>query len=132
MEFFADDDVELARPVTAPKPWVHLSSASLEAIGTKAASTSHELGSWVNRRATDVRGEPIGVVVAIYPAADTCHPGWLAINTGPLCDSVAVAPLRGASLLGGERRRRLRPSHRGHLTRSRCLRHAGTESRSRS
>lgn len=58
-----------------------------------------ELSSWIDRPVVDIGGDPIGVLVDVY--ADAAHrPAWLAINTGLLGEPIAVAPVRGASLLG--------------------------------
>lgn len=60
----------------------------------------HELTSWIERRVLDVAGEPVGVVADVYTNPTTRRPTWLAIGTGPVGDAIAVAPVRGASLLG--------------------------------
>lgn len=60
---------------------------------------TEEMGPWLDRRALDNRGALLGVVVDIYTDLSR-RPEWLAISTGFFGTRVAVAPVRGASLLG--------------------------------
>src|SRR3954451_13281886 len=55
---------------------------------------------WIDRRALDVRGEPIGVIVDVYDDPDGRRPAWLSISTGYFGTRIAIVPLRGVSLLG--------------------------------
>ena len=55
---------------------------------------------WVDRHARDASGAVIGIVVDVYADPLTRRPAWLAISTGFFGTRIAVAPLRGASLLG--------------------------------
>ncbi len=48
----------------------------------------------------DVSGNRIGVIVDIYRDATTARPTWLAIEIGGSPPTIAVTPVRGASLLG--------------------------------
>ncbi|MGI9051414.1 MAG: PRC-barrel domain-containing protein [Ilumatobacteraceae bacterium] len=61
-----------------------------------------ELADWVDRRAVDQHGEPVGVVVDIYLDMGTRRAKWLAISSGFFGTRTVVAPVRGASLLGGD------------------------------
>lgn len=57
---------------------------------------------WVDRRALDNRGDLIGVVVNAYTDRATRQVAWLAVATGFFGTRIAVVPVRGASLLGGD------------------------------
>lgn len=63
---------------------------------------ARELSVWLDRRALDNCGELLGTVVDIYDDARTRRPSWLAISTGFFGTRIAVAPVRGASLLGDD------------------------------
>jgi hypothetical protein len=56
--------------------------------------------AWFDRRALDVHGDLLGVVVDVYDDPDSRRPAWLAISTGFFGTRVGVVPVRGASLLG--------------------------------
>jgi len=60
------------------------------------------LADWVDRRAIDQHGEVVGVVVDIYLDVETRRAKWLAISSGFFGTCAVVAPVRGASLLGGD------------------------------
>lgn len=64
--------------------------------------TNCALADWLDRRVIDQHGEPVGVVVDIYVDADTGRAVWVAISTGFFGTRRVVAPVRGASLLGGD------------------------------
>jgi hypothetical protein len=55
---------------------------------------------WFDRRALDVHGDLLGVVVDVYDDPESRRPAWLAISTGFFGTRIGVVPLRGASLLG--------------------------------
>ena len=61
-----------------------------------------EMSSWLDRRVLDRNGDVFGTVVDVYVDAITCEPTWLAISTGMFGTRIAVAPVHGASLLGGD------------------------------
>ena len=61
----------------------------------------HELSSWIERRALDIDGSSVGVIVDIYLDVTTGRPTWLAIDVGwPHISTIAVTPAKGASELG--------------------------------
>jgi hypothetical protein len=55
---------------------------------------------WFDRRALDVHGDLLGVVVDVYDDPESRRPAWLAISTGFFGTHIGVVPLSGASLLG--------------------------------
>jgi hypothetical protein len=55
---------------------------------------------WFDRRALDVHGDLLGIVVDVYDDLESRRPAWLAIRTGFFGTRIGVVPLRGASLLG--------------------------------
>jgi hypothetical protein len=55
---------------------------------------------WFDRRALDVHGHLLGVVVDVYDDPESRRPAWLAISTGFFGTRIGVVPLRGASFLG--------------------------------
>ncbi len=61
-----------------------------------------ELSPWLDRRALDNHGTLLGVVVDICADVVSRRAEWLAISTGFFGTRVAVAPVRGASLLGDD------------------------------
>jgi len=63
---------------------------------------ANEGARWIDRRALDVRGELVGVVVDVYEDPVTRRPAWLSISSGFFGTRIAVVPLLGASLLGDD------------------------------
>ena len=61
-----------------------------------------DTNEWLDRRVLDNHGELLGLVVDVYDDATSRRPEWLAISTGFFGTRVAVAPIRGASLLGDD------------------------------
>lgn len=71
-------------------------------MGEGVPMVRQEPSDWVDRRALDLHGELLGIVVDAYTDPASRRVRWLALATGFFGTRVAVVPVQGASLLGDD------------------------------